>query len=42
MIIYLDESKRLADGKMVIAGFITKHNTNYINRFVEKKKSLLI
>lgn len=38
MIIYLDESKRLAEWKMVIAWFITKHNTNYINRFIENKK----
>lgn len=38
MIIYLDESKKLWEWEIVFWGFITKHNTNYINKYVLKKK----
>lgn len=38
MIIYLDESKRLAKGQIVFWWFITKHNNHYINKFIEWKK----
>ena len=40
MIIYLDESKKLSEWKIVIAWFITKHNTSYINKYVKEKKKL--
>ncbi|MDA9129209.1 DUF3800 domain-containing protein [Candidatus Gracilibacteria bacterium] len=38
MIIYLDESKRLGKGLIVIGGFISCHNTGYIEKFIENKK----
>jgi len=38
MIIYLDESKKLWEWKIVFWWFITKHNTSYINKYVLKKK----
>jgi len=38
MIIYLDESKKIWEWKIVIWWFITEHNNKYINKFVEKKK----
>ena len=38
MIIYLDESKQLAEWKIVIGWFITKHKTSYINKYVINKK----
>jgi hypothetical protein len=38
MIIYLDESKRLAKWQIVISWFITKHNNNYINEYIINKK----
>ena len=39
MIIYLDESKRLGQGLIVVGWFISSHNTSYIEKFVENKKS---
>ena len=38
MIIYLDESKRLGKWLIVVGGFISSHNTAYIEKFVENKK----
>ena len=39
MIIYLDESKKLWEGRIVLGGFITKHKHSYINKFVKNKIS---
>lgn len=39
MIIYLDESKKLAKWEIVFWGFITKHNTSYINKYILRKKA---
>lgn len=38
MIIYLDESKRLGKGLIVIWWFISSHNTSYIEKFIQNKK----
>jgi len=38
MIIYLDESKRIWKGEIVIGGFLSFHNTHYIDTFVKNKK----
>jgi len=39
MIIYLDESKKLGEWKIVFWGFITKHKNSYIEKFVFHKKA---
>lgn len=38
MIIYLDESKRLWKWEIVIWGFLSFHNTHYIDTFIKNKK----
>ncbi|MDQ7009732.1 MAG: DUF3800 domain-containing protein [Candidatus Gracilibacteria bacterium] len=38
MIIYLDESKRIGKGKIIIGGFLSFHNTHYIETFMKNKK----
>lgn len=38
MRVYLDESKRLQDGKIVFAWFVTKHSQKYIDGFISEKK----
>ena len=38
MIIYLDESKKLAKWKIVIWWFITSHTIPYINKYINNKK----
>lgn len=38
MRIYLDESKKIWNGQIVIWGFITFHNTQFIEKFVKNKK----
>jgi len=38
MIIYLDESKRIGKWQIVIWGFLSYHNTHYIETFVKNKK----
>lgn len=37
MIIYLDESKQLAKWKIVLWWFITKINTNTLNKYLKEK-----
>lgn len=38
MRIYLDESKKLWEWKIIIGGFFTYHNNNYIDKFISSKK----
>lgn len=38
VIIYLDESKRLGKWEIVIWGFISSHNTTYMEKFIKNKK----
>lgn len=38
MIICIDESKKLWEGKIVVWWFVSSHNKSYINRFVDNKK----
>lgn len=38
MIIYLDESKRLGKWLITVGGFISSHNTSYIEKFIANKK----
>lgn len=38
MIIYLDESKRLWKWEIVIGGFLSFHNTSFIEKFIKNKK----
>ena len=40
MRIYLDESKRLWEWKIIIWWFFTYHNTSYIEKFIKDKKYL--
>ncbi len=43
MIIYLDESKRLAEWKIIYWWFITDHNTHYLTKTIKwLKKDFLI
>ena len=38
MIIYLDESKKLGEGKIVFWWFFTQHSHSYVNKFMKRKK----